>query len=266
MINKHRLMLGMWAIKSSAMASESAILSDYLGVVGTAPSAVAITSAGAALQQGPNNAQGYLFFSQTLVNRLYYELRIYGAYNYMTQNPIFPSVAVSNIQNPPGWGGSGFLGYNFHASETLDITPYVRINYLKNMLLVYEDSNGNYINSVALSGYLGGKFSFKLIKGITPYINFWAGYQQVALTGNLEEGAMPGVIQTATVDQLVANTELGISFKASTHINLIPYYDYQTTANYPDSVAMNTPTNGGFGVTAQTGVAQFVGMKMNISW
>ncbi len=270
MIKKQMMVAGALSMFSTAYASskasESAALNNYSGVVGTAPRDVTISSAGAALQQGPNNAQAYLFFSQTLANRLYYEVRAYGAYNYMTQNPIFPSVAVSNIQNPPGWGGSALLGYNFHASDALDITPYVRFNYYRNMLLVYEDSNGNYINSKALTGLVGSKFTFKMLKGLSPYFNFYAGYQQVALWGSLEEGTMPGVNQTATVDQLVANSEFGISFKVSSNINLIPYYIYQTTANYPDSVAITKPINGGFGVTSQTGIAQFIGMRMNVYW
>jgi len=249
-----------------AKPSESAILGAYDGLLGNAPKDETITSAGIGVQETPNNAQGYLFFSQTLANQIYYEARVWGAYNYMTQNPIFNSVPVSNIQNPMGTGFSGFLGYNFHVNELVDMTPYFRMNYFKNFQLVYEDSNGNYINSTTLAGFLGLKISFKELKYFTPYFNFWMGYQQVALVGTFQEGTNPGLTQTATVDQIVANTQIGFGFKVSKHISMIPYWQYQTAANYPDSVAMKSTANGGFGVPYQTNSIQMIGMKFSVSW
>ncbi len=247
-------------------SESSGILAKYDGIVGNAPKDVTVSSAGIGIQETPNNTQAYLFFSQTLANQIYYEVRVWGAYNYMTQNPIFTSVPVSNIQNPPGTGFSGFFGYNFHVNEHIDMTPYARMNYFKNFQLVYEDSNGNYINSTTLAGFLGLKISFKETKYFTPYLNFWMGFQQVALTGTLQEGTNPGVVQTATVDQIVANTQIGFGFKVSQSMSLIPYWQYQTAANYPDSVAMASPSNGGFGVTTQTNSIQMIGAKFNVSW
>ena len=66
--------------------------------------------------------------------------------NYMATNPIFPSISASTANNPMGYGFSGFLGYNFHPTELLDITPYVRFNYLQNMIVVYENTDGDYID------------------------------------------------------------------------------------------------------------------------
>lgn len=248
-------------------SESSATLAKYDGIVGNAPKDVTVSSAGVGIQETPNNTQAYLFFSQTLANQIYYEVRVWGAYNYMTQNPIFDSVPVSNIQNPLGTGFSGFLGYNFHVNEHIDMTPYARMNYFKNFQLVYEDSNGNYINSTTLAGFLGLKISFKETKYFTPYLNFWMGFQQVALIGTLQEGITNrGVVQTATVDQIVANTQIGFGFKVSQSMSLIPYWQYQTAANYPDSVAMAKPEKGGFGVNSQTNSIQIIGAKFNVSW
>ena len=160
--------------------AESEVLSNYDGVVGTAPANKTISAAGFAVQDNQNSAQTYIFFTQTLANQIYYEVRLWGAYNYMTQNPLFPSVNVSNINNPPGYGFSGFIGYNFHVSELLDLTPYFRSNYLNNMNLVYADTNGNYINSVAISGYLGAKFSFKLLKTFSNSIKLTKSFYLLA--------------------------------------------------------------------------------------
>lgn len=254
----------MTAAGKSALA-ESA-LANYDGVLGSAPEDVTITASGFALQDTPSSAQGYLFFSQTLKNQFYYEARLWGAYNYMSQNPIFPSVQASTVQNPPGYGSTGIFGYNFHATTLLDITPYLQMNYFKNMVLVYADSTGNYINSTAIAGFVGTKLIFKVNKVFTPFFNFWGGFQQVALIGNLTQGSSANETQTATVDQIVVNTQIGLDFKISAHISLAPYLQYQTTANYPDSVAMASPQNGGFGVSSTTTSQQIIGMKFNAFW
>ncbi len=247
--------------------SESAILAAYDGVIGNAPKNDTVTSAGIGVQETPNNTQGYLFFSQTLANQIYYEARVWGAYNYMTQNPLFDSVPVSSIQNPLGSGFSGFLGYNFHVNEYIDMTPYARLNYFHNFQLVYEDKNGNYINSTTLGGYLGLKVSFlQMKKYFTPYLNFWMGFQQIALVGNMQEGVSSGITQTATVDQIVANTQIGFGLKVAKDISLIPYWQYQTAANYPDGLAMTSVANGGFGINPQTNSIQIIGAKLAVSW
>ena len=109
--------------------AESALLNNYDGVIGTASKGKTISAAGAAVEDTLNGAQAYGFFTQTLSNDVYYEVRAYGRYNYMATNPIFPSISASTANNPMGYGFSGFLGYNFHPTELLDITPYVRIIY-----------------------------------------------------------------------------------------------------------------------------------------
>lgn len=245
---------------------ESQILASYDGVIGTAPKGKTISAAGVAMEEMQNGAQGYLFFTQTLSNDVYYEIRGYTRYNYMTQNPIFPTIPVSDINNPLGYGLTGFLGYNFHPTELLDITPYLRMNYYRNMNVVYEDNNGNYVNSTALTGMAGAKFSFKVIKGFTPYFNYSAGFQQVSLVGNFNQGANPNSAITATVDQIVSIAEVGLNFKVSQSMSLIPYWQYVTAGNYPDSVAQASYANGGFNVSSLTSTMQTIGFKFSTSW
>ena len=246
--------------------AESTIMNDYDGIVGNAPKNATVSSTGIAFEETQNGAQSFLFFSQTLANQIYYEGRVLGRYNYMAQNPLFATVPVSNINNPLGYGFAGLVGYNFHASDKLDITPYLRMNYFKNMNIVYEDQNGNYINSTMIGGYGGIKFSFKVIKDFTPYINIWGGYQQIALLGNFASSSTPVANATATVDQITAFTEIGLAFKVSSHISLIPYWQYITAANYPDSVAMEPTSAGGFNISPLTNTQQALGFKFNASW
>lgn len=246
--------------------SESQVLANYSGVIGTAPAGHTVSAAGVALEQWPNATQTYAFFTQNLANDVYYEVRAYGRYNYKSMNPVFSSVPVSNINNPPGFGFTGILGYNFHPSEFMDITPYVRMNYLDNMNVVYEDTNGNFINSQGWTAMLGSKFSFKVVKGFTPFLNYYTGYQQVNLSGNLTEGTTPNQVITAQVEQIISVFELGAAIKASQSISFIPYFDYVTSANNPNATAAAPYAQGGFNISALTSTFQIVGVKMSMSW
>ena len=246
--------------------AESTIIANYDDVIGTAPRGQTISAAGAAVEETQNGAQAYGFFTQTLANDIYYEVRAYGRYNYLAQNPLFPTVDVSNINNPMGYGFAGFLGYNFHPNELVDITPYVRLNYLKNMSVVYEDSNGNFINSSTVTEMLGAKFAFKVIKGFTPCFNFSAGLQQLQLTGNFDSGPTPNTNLYSTVDQVITIAEIGFNFKVSQSSSLIPYWQYITSANNPDSVAKAPYDQGGFNISSLTSTQQAIGLKFSTAW
>ncbi len=246
--------------------SESQILANYSGVIGTTPSGHTVSAAGVALEQWPNATQSYLFFTQNLANDIYYEVRAYGRYNDKSMNPVFSSVPVSNINNPVGYGFTGILGYNFHPSEFMDITPYVRLNYLDNMNVVYEDTNGNFINSKGWTAMLGTKFAFKVVKGFTPFFNYYGGYQQVNLTGNLTEGTRPNQVLTGQVEQFISIFELGAALKASNSISIIPYFDYVTSANNPNASAAAPYAQGGFNISSLTSTFQLVGVKLSMSW
>lgn len=256
---------GFLAAASAQSLSESAVLNNYDGVIGTAPKGKTISAAGAAFEDTLNGANVYGFFTQTLANDIYYEVRAYGRYNYMATNPIFPTIPASNANNPMGYGFSGFLGYNFHPSELLDITPYIRFNYLRNMTAVLENTDGEYIHSSTYTGMLGAKFSFKVIKNFTPYFNFSAGAQQNYLTGQFQ-GWSIGNAQDASVMQYLSIAELGLNFKVTQSVSLIPYWQYITVSNNPDSVAQASLAKNGFGISNLTGTQQALGFKFSSAW
>ncbi len=232
-------------------------------VVGTAPDHVTVSSAGAALEQSPISINSYGFFSQTLANGLYYEARVYLNYNTLSQNPNFPEVSASNINNPLGNGVAGFIGYNFNVTDILDILPYIRVNLNHNMNLVYEDSNGNFIHSNAWATFIGSKFAFKLDKRFVPYFNYYIGYQRLYMTG--EDAYVTSPISTEMY-QIVSNYQLGLGIKASSSISVIPYITFSTIFNNPSDVAGLPLNQGGFGVTPLTVTQQIIGTKLSYTW
>ena len=250
----------------TAKQAEAQKLSNYDGVTGTAPAGKTISAVGLAMEQWPNATQMYAFFTQNLANDVYYEVRLYGRYNYKSMNPLFPSVPASNINNPPGYGYTGILGYNFHPTELIDITPFIRLNYMDNMNVVYEDTNGDFIHSLAWSAMIGSKFAFKVSKGFTPFFNYYVGYQSVNLNGNFTEGSTPNTNVSGTVEQLLSLYEIGVAFKASQSISIIPYYDYVTVGNNPDNTAAAAYSKGGFNISSLTSTMQLVGVKLSYAW
>lgn len=267
-LKKSRVLFILLSLVSSILYAEDLTESQTLakadGIVGNVPiGGNTISSAGIGVEETQNASQAYLFFSQTLSNDIYYEFRLYGRYNYLSQNPLV-DVPVSNINNPLGYGASGFLGYNFHASQVLDILPYVRFNYLNNMNVVYEDSNGNFINSIGYTEMIGTKLSFKVTKMFTPIFDYSIGAQQIQLTGKMQ--TTDSNISQASLDQFVSIATVGFNFKASPTISLMPYWQYITVANNPDSVAQASYKNGGFNISPLTNTQQALGFKLNTSW
>lgn len=231
-------------------------------VEGNAPKGVTVSSAGIAFEEQQNAAQSYIFFSQTLANDLYYEGRLYGRYNYLSQNPLV-DVPVSNIKNPPGFSFSGFLGYNFHPTDKLDITPYVRFNYLNNMILVYEDSDGNFMHSNGYAEMLGVKFAFKVTKDFTPVFDVKAGVQQLKITGQMDSSYS---VQTAQVNQFISAAIIGFNYKVTPNIALMPYMEYITQSNSPDGTASAPYNDGGFNLSSLTATVQMIGLRLGVFW
>ncbi|MDD3266299.1 MAG: hypothetical protein PHC75_03870 [Burkholderiales bacterium] len=237
--------------------------SNYIDdVVGDAPTGVTVSSAGIAFEEVQNGAQSYVYFSQTLANDIYYEARLYGKYNYLSQNPLV-NVPVSNIKNPPGFGGSAFVGYNFHPTETFDVTPYLRFNYLNNMAVVYEDSNGNFMNSIGYAEMLGVRLAFKVIKDFTPTFDFRYGFQQVKVTGQMDSNYET---TTGTINQSVSAVIMGFSYKVNKTWAISPYYEFITQSNSPDSTASAPYNEGGFNISPLTATLQQVGIKVGAFW
>ncbi|MCC2625619.1 MAG: hypothetical protein K0R14_1492 [Burkholderiales bacterium] len=247
--------------------NESEVLSVYTGVVGTAPKNDTISNAGAAFELLPNGTNVYGFFSQTLSNDIYYEARLYGRYNYIATNPNIPGIPTSNQNPPPGYGLTGILGYNFHPTDLINLTPYVRANGQYNMGPVYNDTNGDYLHSTTYGLFVGGKLTFKATPIFSPYVNLWGGYQVNDLVGSYPNSATKSNVPISGVlNQTVVIYEIGIGAKLSEHISLIPYWQYITNANSPNAAASTALDQGGLNQTNLTGTAQVFALKLNVAW
>lgn len=247
-------------------AIKKAEFDQYTGVLGTAPKHVTVTSSGISVEQSPSGAQSYLFFTQTLSNGFYYEGRIYGKYNYDSQNPVFPNVPVSSENNPMGYGAAVKVGYNFHAGDKFDITPYLRLNAYNNISVAYNDANGDFINSTTYAVLPGFKMTFKTLPVFTPYIDIYGGYQQVNLNGTLTQGNFANIGLDGNVGQWATTTEFGFAYKVSNTLAVIPYMQYINTANNPNGDAAKSYTDGGFNISELTSSQQVFGLKLSASW
>ena len=245
--------------------TESQILLQYSGVIGTGVKNQTVSAAGGAVEFWPIALQSYAFFTQTLANGIYYELRAYTSYNYISQNPMFPTVPISNMSNTEGYGFLARLGYDFNINQYIDLIPYVRLSNFYDMLLVYKDSNVNSINSVAYAVLPGIKIAYKVTPVFNPYIDISAGFQQVNLTGNFAGSPTPNS-STGVVDQTVINYEIGFSSKLTDSLSMIPFTRYITTTNSPNSSAAAPYEQNGFNISPLTATQPVYGFKLSYSW
>ena len=249
----------------SSKQSESHVLQDYSGVVGTGLKHNTVSAAGAAVEFAQSGSNYFAFFTQTLPNDFYYEARLYTRSNYTSQNPLFPSVPVSNINNPWGYGAAIKIGYDFHPSELIDIIPYLRVNAYNNMSVVYADSNGDNINSTTYALLPGVKIAYKVTPQFNPYIDIYGGWQQVNLNGDFPQSDTPGSA-AGTISQTTLTYEIGFSSKLSKNLALIPYMQYVTTTNNPNSTAAAPYNENGFNISSLTGTQQVFGLKLTVAW
>lgn len=250
---------------TTANQSESQVEKEYSGIVGTGVRHNTVSAAGAAVEFAPSAANFYVFFTQTLASGIYYEGRLYTRENYDAQNPIYPSVPVSNLNNPWGFGAAAKFGYDFHPSETVDLIPYVRLNAYNNMAVVYEDANGDYIHSTSYAIIPGIKVAYKVTPQFNPYVDLSAGVQVVNLNGDFPQSSTPGTA-TGTINQTLITYEIGFSSKLATNLALIPYMQYITTVNNPNSSAAAPYNENGFNISSLTTTQQVFGLKLSASW
>ncbi len=237
----------------------------YSGNIGTGIKHETISAAGGAVEFAPSAANIYVFFTQTLSNDIYYEARLYTRDNYNAQSQMFPTVPVSNENNPWGYGAAVKIGYDFQPTELIDIIPYLRLNAYNNMSAVYEDSNGDYIHSTTYSIFPGVKLAYKVTKEFNPYVDLNGGWQQVNLNGNFSQSTTPGS-SAGTVTQNLLAYEIGFSSKLSRNISLIPYIQYITTTSNPNGTASAPYSENGFNISPLTSTQQVYGLKLAVAW
>lgn len=254
--------------KPATTDDEQAKLKKYSGVVGTAPKQDTITTAGGAFQASPNATNFYVFFSQTLANDVYYEMRLLTRYNYASSNPNIPGIPPSDLNPPMGYGVNGFIGYNFHPADKVNLTPYLRVNWGKNIGgPVLDDSNGDYINSTTYAILPGAKLSFRASPVLTPYVNIWAGFQSNALVGAYPNSkTQTNTPITGTLNQLPITYQVGLGMKLTNTVTLLPYWQYVVTFNYPNTPASLAIDQGGLNQSSLTGSSYAYGLKLSIAW
>ncbi|MBX9598760.1 MAG: autotransporter outer membrane beta-barrel domain-containing protein [Burkholderiales bacterium] len=261
--------LPLMVVESEIILSESIKLDDYSGVVGTSStSRQTISAAGTGFTASPNGTTFYVFFSQTLANDLYYEARLSGRYNYASSNPNIPGIPASQLTPPMGYGTNWFLGYNFHPTEKVNLTPYLRLNVSHNISgAVFDDSNGDYVNSTSYATLIGAKLSFRASEVLSPYINIWGGLQRNYLVGAYPNSqTQSNTPVSGILNQIPITYQIGFGMKLTNAVTLLPYWQYTVTINNPDTNAALAIDQGGLNQSSLTGTSYAYGLKLSIAW
>lgn len=263
---KNESSINTYFAKAAERSAEQEKLAEYTGIPGTAPRGDTITAAGTAVEEVPSGPDMFVFFTQTLANGFYYEGRLYGKYNMLTEDPVNPSIPPSSENNPMGYKGVVKLGYNFHANKILDLTPYLRLEAGHDYGSVYSDTTGDHIHSNLLAILPGIKQTFNLTHDFSPYIDVYGGYQLVSLSGNCQEATTPGQIYSGSINQLAITTELGFAYVVTEHLAVIPYTQFAYIANNPNPVAAAPYAKGGFNISQLTGYQPMAAIKLSYAW
>lgn len=235
------------------VSSEIQIGSSFFESAG-AP-VVSIRQVGISFEERPNMVDAYIFFNQLLPNNIFYEVRGYTGYNYQTNNPFLPSLPISNQTLPMGYGFVGILGYVIPLNENLTLMPFMRLSYYNNFSVVYASTNGDSINSDTYMAQAGARLSMKVNKVFAMYVNYWAGYHDTYMNGtgqyaSSDNPQMAGFLSTF---------ELGFPYRMTKSTSIIPYMQYNTTAENPNSGAMAEPYNA----RVFTNVNNLVGLRFS---
>lgn len=201
-----------------------------------------ISQVGAAYEARQNMSDVYLFLNQLLPNKLFYEFRAYGIYNYLYRAP--PSVQDLEIhledeRHQVGYGGSGTLGYNINISPRVSVLPFVRVQAITNFIEVYADVLGNKINSFSYGGFLGARLALRVTEDFAVYTQYFAGYLWTPLTG---QGAF-AITEHAQINLPTSVFEFGTPYKITERLNFTPYLQFTTAAVNPNQAAKNSPFN-----------------------
>lgn len=166
----------------------------------------------------------YLFFNQLMTNHVFYEVRAYEVYNYIS-NSSLPQSLVSTSSSGAhqhhllGYGGVGILGYNINVTPNMAILPSIRVQAFTNNFIVYLDSLGNQIGSNDYGFSMGAKISQRLTEVFAIFGQGFIGYQWSLITGK-------GVFATqgqATANIYFAGLDFGAPYKMTNALSLTPY-------------------------------------------
>ncbi len=201
-----------------------------------------ITQCGAAIEERQHYADVYVFLNQLLRNHVYYELRAYSIYDYISQIPPEPPLApqkipISSERNQLGYGGVGILGYNVYINPNVSFRPFVRFQRLTNTYAHYADSLGNELNSVNYGAFLGGQFSMRVNDNFAIHTQLYGGYSRSLLSGR-------GLFLTTNhpvVESLISTIEFGFSYNMTKSFSVTPHIQFITIGPNPNQAARDNP-------------------------
>jgi hypothetical protein len=205
-----------------------------------------ISQVGLAADEHQTNVAAYVFINQLFTNNIFYELRAYTIYNYISRTPPAPPlvpevIPVSSVQHPKGYGGIGILGYNIVINPNVSVMPFIRLQAMKNAIAAYQDSFGNEIDSADYTALLGTKVSMRVNQEFAIYTQYFAGYQSSFLNGR-------GIYSNSghpTINAFTSVLEFGLPYKITKKLSITPYLQFITAGPNPNQAARNQPYNMG---------------------
>lgn len=205
-----------------------------------APEKSIATQIGVTFEERNTYLNGYLFVNQMINKRFYWEVRTYYIYSLIVNSP--PSLAIQHPsvrdeRNLSGTGNTIILGYNIPLTCKVSLLPFLRYQYLKNTIFVYDDIFGNQIRSNTATYYLGSKIMMEVTDLFLFYANYYAGYARSILHGRgffTSKG-------TPIINSITSTFEIGGAYKIADKWTLTPYIQLVLTGNNPNHFALDFP-------------------------
>lgn len=193
-----------------------------------------IRQLGAAYEQNTGGASWfYPFFDYLASNNLYYEIRAYFVYNYISHASALQDVPISSQNNVIGEGVRGFLGYLIPITPKFTVLPFLGLWYIHNAFFTYSDNLGNSISSNSYIPTLGAKLSLELNELLALYFTYSIGYQFATLSGT-------GVYANANNPQVsgyLSGIEIGLPYNVNNSWSIVPYTQLNTGSFQPNTTA-----------------------------
>lgn len=228
--------------KPSVLYQGSQSLDNQIGNSYFAEESKTVSQLGIATEEHQQFANLFIFLNQYFKNHIFYELRLYGIYHYLTQNPpelslVSKEILVSDERHPLGYGYAGILAYNFDINSNVSFMPFIRGQGIKNTGIAYKDIYGNQINSTNFIALGGGKLSMRVNTVFAVYAQMYFGYGKSILVGR-------GVFfstEHPTINFFQTVIEFGSPYKITEKWSLTPYIQLITINPHPNRAALNSP-------------------------
>ncbi len=209
----------------------------------------------------------YAFFSQVINKHWYWEVRSYAVRSFITIAPPAnrngfvipnPGLAIDDQDNQWGGGVVGKIGYIFHPTKLVSLTPYFRLQYFLNNTNHYEDDKGNKIETQIASYLAGLKLSMDINDIFSFYVDYYGGYQEVKYDTAGFFNLAPDNLENI---QLTSTFEIGSNYKINKCWTFIPYIQFGLASNKPSFNVVVGPINNNGTTTNSTVFAAKIAYK-----